>query len=65
MNNIQLIKEHTLVLSLIGYYDISNKLPLNHMAFGNHDIWLYYLDLHKELYNRELSENDVLCNYEY
>ena len=59
MNNYQLIKEHTLVLALIGYYDMSNKLPLEHMAFGNHDLWLYYLDLHKELFDRKLNYAQV------
>ena len=59
MNNIELIKEHTLVLAMISYYDLSNKLPLDHMVFGNHDLWLYYLDLHKEIYNRGLNEDET------
>ena len=58
MNNYQLIKEHTLVLALIGYYDMSNKLPLEHMAFGNHHLWSYYLELHQELYNRLIESKD-------
>ena len=59
MNNYQLIKEHTLVLALIGYYDMSNKLPLERMAFGNQDLWIYFLDLHKELFNRKLNFAEV------
>ena len=59
MNNCQLIKEHTLALALISYYDASSKYPLENLAFGNHDLWLYYLDLHKELFNRGLSEDET------
>ena len=63
-NNYQLIKEHTLVLALIGYYDMSNKLPLEHMAFGNHHLWSYYLELHQELYNRLIeSKDESISNY--
>ena len=59
MNNIELIKEHTLALALIGYYDMSNKQPLRYTAFSKTDLWLYYLDLHKELFNRNLSEEET------
>ena len=29
------------------------------MVFGNHDLWSYYLDLHRELYNRGLTVNEA------
>ena len=58
MSNRDLVKEHTVVLALIAFGEGTNRFPAEELA-PNSDIWLYYRDLHIELYNRAIDSSEL------